>query len=308
MAKNEAITKYTTDKCNRIKDVFYDMSAKEQQALNEALDNYVSGWSFTSFIDDLFNDFADIMDGESFEDDYEASTKKSKGESMNKSKYKDIQKRLNKIGGFTKEDDEPDVEVEIEVEDDEDEESEKPEVEVSEESEESEKGCKDCKSEKSIRTSKKRMKMKKGEDMPEDADDQQDQNEKGTGNAGSELPEEANDQQDINEKGSGNAGSELPEEANDQQDIKESARKTRKAMNRPPVRKFSVTNGGQPNQESYNGRYQQAPMVRNAIDGHMSSRANKSFDEIAMMNERIANLQKSKRNPSGNNGVPKRLH
>lgn len=278
---------------------------------------------------------------------FTASAKKS----MNKSKYPDIQKRLNKIGGFTKEDEDEDdhdgkVEVEVEVENEGDD-DESPET-VTDEIEEA---CKECKSQKAMRTSKKRMKMakedddddfdgddsaratghpadweledeeedeeadkrrkfrktKKAEDMPADADDFQNDNQKGSGNAGSELPEEANDQQDVNEKGSGNAGSELPEDADEQENIKESARKTRKSMNRPPVRKFSVTPGGQPNQESYNQRYSQAPMVREAIDGHMSSRANKSFDEIAMMNERIEALTKSKRNPSGNNGVPKKI-
>ena len=282
---------------------------------------------------------------------FTASAKKS----MNKSKYPDIQKRLNKIGGFTKEDEDEDdhdgkVEVEVEVENEGDD-DESPET-VTDEIEEA---CKDTKSKKTVkgmRANKKRMKMKededdddkpnpldedknilgedvdydedytrdwadfsqrksrktkKAEDMPADADDFQNDNQKGSGNAGSELPEEANDQQDVNEKGSGNAGSELPEDADEQENIKESARKTRKSMNRPPVRKFSVTPGGQPNQESYNQRYSQAPMVREAIDGHMSSRANKSFDEIAMMNERIEALTKSKRNPSGNNGVPKRI-
>lgn len=163
---------------------------------------------------------------------------------------------------------------------------------------------------------KKSRKTKKAEDMPADADDFKEDNQKGSGNAGSDMPEDADDNQDENDAGTGNAGSELPEDANDQQDIKESARKARlarmrrsarKSVNRPPVKKFSVTNGGQPNQESYNQRYSQAPMVREAIDGHMSSRANKSFDEVAMMNERIEALTKSKRNPSGNNGVPKRI-
>ena len=350
---NKSIAKYSTDKCDRIKDVFYDMSAKEQQALNEALDNYVSGWSFTSFIDDLFNDFADIMDGESYSDDYDASTKKSKGGNVKKSTYISINKRLNKIGGFTKEDEEDDddkVEVEIEVE------SEDEEEEPKTVTDEIEEACKDTKSKKTVkgmRANKKRMKMKKeddddgddsarntgkpaeweeededaekrrksrktkkAEDMPADADDFKEDNQKGSGSAGSDMPEDADDNQDVNDPGSGNAGSELPEDADEQENIKESARKsriarmqraTRKSVNRPPVRKFSVTPGGQPNQESYNQRYSQAPMVREAIDGHMSSRANKSFDEIAMMNERIANLQKSRRNPSSNNGVPKRV-
>lgn len=71
------------------------------------------------------------------------------------------------------------------------------------------------------------------------------------------------------------------------------------------MRKFSVTAGGQPNQESFNGRYQQSPMVRDAID--KPNKASKSFDERQMMQDRIDELMKSHRNPTGNNGVPKKL-
>ena len=217
---------------------------------------------------------------------YNASTKKSK--------YAKLHKALNKIGGFTKEDDE-DEEVEIEVDvDDEDDSEEEETVEVESNEDESEKGCKSAKA---FRTSK-RVKMKKGEDMPADADDFQNDNQKGSGNAGSELPEDADDQQDENDPGSGNAGKELPEDANEQEDQKQArARK---------MRKFSVTPGGQPNQESYNQRYSQAPMVRQAIDGHFSAKSEKSFDEVQMMQDRIDEIIKSKRNKT-NNGVPQKI-
>lgn len=333
MAKNKVISKYTTDKCQRIKDVFYDMSAKEQQALNEALENYVGGWSFTSFIDDLFNDFADIMDGVA-DEDYEASTKKSKSENMDKSKYSDIRKRLAKLGGFTKEEEEIEIDdddvVEIEEEDGEKvveiESKEEHAEEVADGEESEDDNLNECNSNKSEKTSKgmitskKRVKMRKGEGMPADADDFKEDNQKGSGSAGSDMPEDADDNQNENDAGTGNAGSELPEDADDQQGIKESARKARiarmmraraksvnKSVNRPPVRKFSVTPGGQPNQESFNQRYQQSPMTRQAIDRHFDNSAEKSFNEVDMMNERIGNLMKSRRNPSSNNGVPKRI-
>ncbi len=224
-------------------------------------------------------------------EDYEASTKKSK--------YSDIHKRLNKIGGFTKEDDDSDddkVEVEVEVEDDD-----------SDDESEIEESCKGCKSKK---------KVSKGENMPSDADDFKEDNQKGSGNAGSTLPEDADDQQDQNEAGSGNAGSELPEDADDQQDIKESTRKARmermsrarnKGVNKNlPVKKFSVTAGGSPDQTSYIQRYNQNPMVRQAIDGHFGSKSEKSFDEVGMLQDRLDALNKSKRNENHNN-VPQKL-
>ena len=299
------------------------ITEQDVQQAKEYLKQHPADWSDSPLSYDY--EFGEISEEEY--NKYSASTKKS----MNKSKYSDIHKRLAKLGGFTKDEEEIEIDdddvVEIEEEDGgkkveiESKEDHEKEVENGEESDddnlnECNRNVKSRKTSKGMRTSKKRVKMKKGEDMPEDADDQQDQNEKGSGSAGKELPEDADEQQEINEKGSGSAGSELPEDADEQQNIKESARKARlarmqramrKSVNRPPVKKFSVTNGGSPDQTSYNGRYQQAPMVRDAIDGHMSSRANKSFDEIAMMNERIANLQKSKRNPSSNNGVPKRV-
>ena len=145
---------------------------------------------------------------------------------------------------------------------------------------------------------RKSRKTKKAEDMPADADDFQNDNQKGSGSAGSELPEDADDQQDENDPGSGNAGKELPEDANEQEDQKQArARK---------MRKFSVTPGGQPNQESYNQRYSQAPMVRQAIDGHFSAKSEKSFDEVQMMQDRIDEIIKSKRNKT-NNGVPQKI-
>lgn len=291
MAKNEAIRKSGSDS---IKDVYYtidELGDAERFYVQRALDNagLPSLDSFRNAIYDAYKAYFD--DGG---DSYYASAKKSKGEDMDRNRYEDIQKRLNKIGGFTKEDEdeeESDVEIEVEVDGDE----EKPKVDVESDDDNVEEFIKGCK------TSKKRVKMRKAEDMPEDADDQQDQNEKGSGNAGSILPEDADDNQDQNEKGSGNAGKELPEDADDQQDIKESANKKRMKM-----RKFSVTPGGQPNQESYNGRYQQAPMVRDAIDGHFGSKTEK-FNEVDMMNERINDLLKSRRNPVSNNGVPKRI-
>lgn len=246
---------------------------------------------------------------------YEASTKKSK--------YAKLHKALNKIGGFTKEDDEEEIEIDdddvVEIEDDEDGEGKVVEIESEEthaeeiaDGEESEDDnlnaqCKGCKSAKAFRTSK-RVKMKKGEDMPADADDFQNDNQKGSGNAGSELPEDADDQQDENDPGSGNAGSELPEDADDQEDQKQ-ARARKQLMTRSRnknVRKFSVTPGGSPNQESYAQRYSQAPMVREAISRHFPDKADKSFDEVAMLQERIDNLNKSKRNKT-NNGVPQKL-
>lgn len=237
----------------------------------------------------------------------------SMGKSAKKSKHADINKRLAKLGGFTKEDEETedDDDVEVEVEDDGDVEIEIDEDEIPDFDEDTEKGCRTCgKASKSMMTNKKRMKMRKAEDMPEDADDQQDQNEKGSGSAGSELPEDADDFKDENEKGSGNAGKELPEDADDQQDIKESAHKSKISRSRNKsvgknVRKYSVTNGGSPDQTSYNGRYQQSPMVRDAID--KPNKATKSFDEVAMLQERIDALSKSKRNLTNDNGVPKHI-
>lgn len=246
-----------------------------------------------------------------------------KDASAKKSKYARLNKALNKLGGFTKEDDEEEIEIEdddvVEIEDDEDgegkvveiesEETHEEEVEDGEESESDNlnESCKDAKSKKSLRTSKRKMKMRKAEDMPEDADDQQDINQKGSGNAGSELPEDADDVKEVNEKGSGNAGSELPEDADDAEDQKQArARKNRMMRSNKGMRKFSVTPGGQPNQESYAQRYSQAPMVREAISRHFGDSTNKSFDEVQMLQDRIDAMNKSRRNTESNN-VPMRL-
>ena len=217
------------------------------------------------------------------------------GKSTKKSKLKRMNKALAKLGGFTKEDED----------EEESEEEEEAEVIVDEEEseDESEKGCK---SRKSLRTSKKRMKMRKAEEMPEDADDQQDINQKGSGNAGSELPEDADDVKDVNEKGSGSAGADLPEDADDAEDQKQARARKQLMRSRKNVRKFSVTPGGSPNQESYIDRYNQAPTVRRAIDNHFGSNANKSFDEAQMLQDRIDAMAKSRRNSDGNN-VPMRI-
>ena len=351
MSKNNGMKKSIND----LLSVYDNLSTEEKNLLQAGLDGIGTGFWVRNLLAGEYSPEPTKEYDEYDDDDYDASAKKSKGGNVKKSTYISINKRLNKIGGFTKEDEEDDddkVEVEIEVE------SEDEDEEPKTDTDEIEEACKDTKSKKTVkgmRANKKRMKMKKeddedfdgddsaratgkpaeweeededaekrrksrktkkAEDMPADADDFKEDNQKGSGSAGSDMPEDADDNQDVNDPGSGNAGSELPEDADEQQNIKESARKsriarmqraTKKSVNRPPVKKFSVTPGGQPNQESYNQRYQQAPMVREAIDGHISSRANKSFDEIAMMNERIANLQKSRRNPSSNNGVPKRI-
>lgn len=124
----------------------------------------------------LFNEIDEQMEDlyaklNSYADELEKLTKSAK-----KSKYSNIHRSLNKIGGFTKEDDEEEIP-------------------------------------RTIGSKKRRVKMRKESDLPEDADDQQEQNIKGSGNAGSDLPEDADDQQDIEDAGSGNAGSLMPEDA-----------------------------------------------------------------------------------------------
>ena len=257
--------------------------------------------------------------GPEFDEYMKENNEDDKMASMMKSDMTKLNKRLNKLGGFTKEDEESkEEETEIEIEDSDVE----IETDGDEESEEESKPVKDevgdkveefvkdgCKSEKTKKAFKTSKKVIKGEDMPEDADDQQDQNEKGSGSAGSELPEDADENQEINEKGSGNAEGELPEDANEQEDIKESARKARiarmKRARAKSMKKFSVTNGGSPDQTSYNQRYNQSPMVRDAIDGHFGRSVDKSFDEVEMLQERLDALNKSKHNKSNN--VPQRL-
>lgn len=216
-----------------------------------------------------------------------ASAKKSKGDDVKKSKYISINKKLNKLGGFTKED-EDDEKEEVEIEED-DGEVEVEEETVSRPKDEIEEACK----------GKKSRKMKKNDVLPKDADEQQAVNEKGSGSADSELPEDADENEEINEKGSGNAGKELPEDADEQEDIKESRRKSL----RRGVRKFSVTNGGSPDQTSYNQRYNQNPMVRNAIDGRSNV---EKFDEVEMLQARLDAMNKSRRN-SVHNDVSQRL-
>lgn len=133
-------------------------------------------------------------------------------ESTRKSRMQRLNKKLSKLGGFTKEDDEEDVEIDIDVkgEDDEDEEFLDETVQEIEGKPESiEEGCK---SRKALRTRKYRKMRKEGINLPEDADDQQDINEKGSGNAGSELPEDADDVKEVNDAGSGSAGADLPED------------------------------------------------------------------------------------------------
>lgn len=270
-------------------------STEEESSLYNEIANTMD--ELTSLVDRYYDVLAEIMqDADEFEEDsMSASTKKSKLKRMNKA--------LAKLGGFTKEDeDSEEEEEEVEVESEEEEDGEDVEVIVDEESEdESEKGCK---SRKSLRTSKKRMKMRKAEEMPEDADDQQDINQKGSGNAGSELPEDADDVKEVNQKGSGNAGADLPEDADDAEDQKQA--RAKKMRSRKNVRKFSVTPGGSPNQESYIDRYNQAPTVRRAIDNHFGSNANKSFDEAQMLQDRIDAMAKSRRNSDSNN-VPMRI-
>lgn len=367
MAKNDGMKKSIND----LLSVYDNLSTEEKDRIQAGLDEIGTGfWVRNLLAGEYSPEPEEEYDDDGYDDDdYEASAKKS----MNKSKYSDIQKRLAKLGGFTKEDD--DDEDDDEEDDDIGDDSarwtgvpadwEEDDEDDDDDEDDADKGCKSKKTVKGMKRMKMRKedddgvsgktvsqaidgsrhpgsqrnnlssifdedddgedssekyrksrKTKKAEDMPSDADDFKEDNQKGTGNAGSELPEDADDNQDQNEKGSGNAGSELPEDADDQQDIKESARKsriarmqraTKKSVNRPPVKKFSVTNGGSPDQTSYNGRYQQSPMVRDAIDGHFGSKTEK-FNEVDMMNERINDLIKSRRNPVSNNGVPKRIH
>lgn len=335
MAKRQAVKK------NAVRKDYYDAtetvgSIKRilQSALND-LEYYddnmkihmrTSTYGLSSPILETSSGFMELYDISIDEDDYDEEDDEDYEASTKKSKYARLHKALNKIGGFTKEDDEEEIEIDdddvVEIEDDEDGDGKVVEIESEEthaeevaDGEESEsdnlnESCKDCKSRKArkaFRTSK-RVKMKKGEDMPADADDFQNDNQKGSGNAGKELPEDADDQQEINEKGSGNAGKELPEDADEQEDQKQArARKQRMTRSRNKnVRKFSVTPGGSPNQESYAQKYPQAPMTRQAIDRHFSAKSEKSFDEVAMLQERIDNLNKSKRNKT-NNGVPQKL-
>ena len=311
MAKGQAVKK------NAVRKDYYDAtetvgSIKRilQSALND-LEYYddnmkihmrTSTYGLSSPILETSSGFMELYDISIDEDDYDDEDDEDYEASTKKSKYAKLHKALNKIGGFTKEDDDEDEEVEIEVDVDDDDDSEEEEVvEVESNEDESEKGCKSAKA---FRTSK-RVKMKKGEDMPADADDFQNDNQKGSGNAGSELPEDADDQQDENDPGSGNAGKELPEDADEQEDQKQ-ARARKMSSRNKNVRKFSVTPGGSPNQESFAQRYPQAPMTRQAIDRHFSAKSEKSFDEVAMLQERIDNLNKSKRNKT-NNGVPQKL-
>lgn len=287
-------------KADEIADLIRDVDDLYSEYWDNAPDNYWTEQESNAYariddaIDELvssLNQYIDIL----MHPSYSASTKKSR---MAK-----LSKRLNKLGGFTKEDDEEKIEIDdddvVEIESEETHEEEVADGEESE-SDNLNAGCKGCKSNKAMRTSKKRIKMRKeGINLPEDADEQQDINQKGSGNAGSELPEDADEVTEINEKGSGNAGSELPEDADDAEDQKQASKKS--------MRKFSVTNGGSPDQTSYIDRYNQSPLVRRAIDNHVGGKsANKSFDEVQMLQDRIDAMGKSRRNSESNN-VPMKL-
>ena len=314
MAKGKAVKKYAEDEVGRyyvfepLYKEYYNLGHPELEAMNEVLDEL--GLAGIHELCDRARMKCYEMDKE-----YWDAHQPEWAKSTKKSKYARMKKALNKLGGFTKEDDEEEEseedskEEETEVES-EDEGEEKPQVtdEGESESDNLNESCKDAKSKKSLRTSKKKVKMRKAEEMPEDADDQQDINQKGSGNAGSELPEDADDVKEVNEKGSGNAGSELPEDADDAEDQKQAmARKNLMMRSRNKgMRKFSVTPGGSPNQESYIKRYNQAPTVRRAIDDHFGSSANKSFDEVQMLQDRIDAMNKSRRNTESNN-VPMKL-
>lgn len=320
MAKQQAIKKENYSELISTLNSMYDDVDEMQSKVNDLENEYPQ---FQNQLEDLYQAFNEVTTEFSFgllhdleNGEYSASTKKSK--------YARLHKALNKLGGFTKEDDEKEIEIEdddvVEIEDDEDGEGKVVEIESEEthdeevaDGEESEsdnlnESCKDAKSKKSFRTSKKRMKMRKAEEMPEDADDQQDINQKGSGNAGSELPEDADEVTEINQKGSGNAGSDLPEDADDAEDQKQARARKQRMMrsSNKGMRKFSVTPGGQPNQESYAQRYSQAPMVREAINRHFGDSANKSFDDIQMLQDRIDAMNKSRRNTESNN-VPMKL-
>lgn len=322
MATEKAIKKDLSDRYSGLTSYMNDLWDKIDSVMIKVNDYEDEFPEFRNSLEEVYQALGDVETAIQFGildeigNGYSASTKKSR---MAK-----LDKKLNKLGGFTKEDDDKveveveDGKVEIETEGEESEEEEEKDEEFLEEDEEEiEEACKGCDSQKAVkgmRANKKRMKMKKGEDMPADADDFKEDNQAGTGNAGSTLPEDADDTQDDVDPGEGNAEGELPEDADEQQDIKESARKMRlarmqRAKNKsarksvPPVRKFSVTAGGSPDQTSYNQRYQQAPMVREAIDRGSSV---EKFDEVGMLQDRLDTLYKSKRSPIGNS-VPKRL-
>ena len=160
------------------------------------------------------------------------------GSNISKSTKTDRLRRINKLSGFTKEDEE----------DEEDKEDDDIEIEVGDkeieiEDKEDDDIEESCKSRKSARANKKRVKMKKGEDMPEDADEQKNIKQTSCKGVAKSRP--------------------IHKKARD------------RPLAPPVVRKFSVTNGGQPNQDSYLGRYQQSPMVRSAIDARFVKKSKK---------------------------------
>lgn len=68
------------------------------------------------------------------------------------------------------------------------------------------------------------------------------------------------------------------------------------------MRKFSVTAGGSPDQTSYIDRYNQAPRMREAIDRHFIP----GKTDVDMLQDRIDEMAKSRRNSTGNN-IPTKL-
>ena len=295
----------------------------------------LSPWSIFGDIDDLVGDITRMYNVWEKDDNGRSSTQESElfnkideqmedlyrtlnayadelgrlTKSAKKSKYSNIHRSLNKIGGFTKEDDE--------------------EEEVP----------------RTIGSKKRRVKMHKESNLPEDADDQQDIEDTGSGNAGSLMPEDAEDVTRSSKRRKGmrksyrggdllttvhfnddlltvaqylyDAGYRATEEDRatlmggadeDEQYSKSEVDQIfeyfkqiedgKSVKRRKGVRKFSVTPGGSPDQTSYIDRYNQAPRVRSAIDSH--------FSDTQMLQERIDAMGKSRRNSLKNN-VPTTL-